>query len=642
MSYNLQHLSTAGRVTVFTVIVGILCFAFVFLFNIGSEEFNQAVAQSDQATTTVTVVNLPPVIVGAVQELVESSTSSPTNSGDIIRFVVNAVDSAGEDYYLLICDSNVAPSASGGGTPTCGSGVTWAVSSLASSSATNTAATTTLETASSLFDESNVWYGFVCDNNVSEQRCSGTTTPQQGVGNRVSPFNVNNRPVFTAFSNNGPVNPDGTLTFFSTSSDPDTVTATDTVKLIVCSTSGFNTTTDECAGGPGDLLASSTLYVENDASAAWTLTPPWQDTTYNAYPYIIDIHGHEATGTFQGTTSTFVINNVAPTVNTSTMSINGGIDMDLTVEADETTGFTLFFEVVDNNSCTTTDGFAEVQDYELSLYRDDAAGNYDSVSSTTCLVDDSNDYNPNNCYTSAVPTTTWNLTCTYDNASCGGSSDLIAEYNCTFPLWFVADPTDATTTMVQYELNDWKAQVHAIDDDFATGTLAEAGTGVEVNSFLAFDLLSFLIPYGSLEPGEDTDDAFPGGLGLGANKASTTIQATGNVGLDERLSGESMCPTYTGPGTECDSNPASTVDDYRQVFSATSSETYAVASSSGNNLSSTTDQELEINTPKSTSTSTPTTSVTYWGIEIPSTISVSGDYTGRNTFIAIVGESSDW
>ena len=98
----------------------------------------------------------------------------------------------------------------------------------------------------------------------------------------------------------------------------------------------------------------------------------------------------------------------------------------------------------------------------------------------------------------------------------------------------------------------------------------------------------------------------------------------------------------TGPGTECPNSASSTVQDFRQVFSPTSTATYLSASTSGNNLSSTTDQELEINVQKTTSTSTPATGITYWGIEIPGTITLSGDYTGRNTFIAVVGESANW
>ena len=648
MSYNIQHLSTAGRATIFTVLLAVACFAAVFFLNVGSQEFKQAVAQSDTASTSVTVVNLPPVITYDAREALESSTSSPTNSGDQVVWEAIAVDGAGEDYWLLICDTNATPTPAGGSEPTCASGVQWAVSDLTSSGATATAATTTVDRngAANLFNESNDWYAFVCDDNTDTQRCSGTNPAQQGVGTGTSPFYVNSRPLFTAFSNDGPVDPDGTLTFYSTSTDDDVVPGgfEDTVRIIVCATAGFDTVTDECDGGNLDTLASSTVFVSDDASAQWTLTPPWMDTTYNAYPYVIDNHGHEAVGALQGSTTQYVINNVAPTIDESTVSLNGGLDMVLTQEAGETTGFTLDFTYVDNNSCTTTLNTPEVVGYEVSVYRDDGLNNYPAdgnTGSTTCRVDQAGDYDPNDCYTTAVATTTWNFSCTASSTACGGDTDTTGAFECTFPLWFVADPTDATTTAVQYPLNDWKAQIRAIDDDNATGTLGEADSGVEVNSFLAFALNTILIPYGSLAPGEDTDDNWPGGLGVGGNQASTTIQATGNVGLDERVSGDAMCTTYSGPAS-CPNSTTSTIADFNQVFTPTSTVDYATASSSGNQLSSTTDQEVEVNNPKSTSTSSPATSTTYWGILIPDTISLSGDYTGQNTIIAIVGESADW
>ncbi len=646
MSYNIQHLSTAGRATIFTVLLAVACFAAVFFLNLGSQEFKSAVAQSDIASTSVTVVNLPPVIVYDVREDVESSTSSPTNSGDQVSWITVAVDGASEDYWLLICDTNATPTPAGGNQPTCASGVQWAVSALTPSGATATAATTTVDRngATNLFNESNTWYGFVCDDNVDTQRCSGTSPAQQGVGTGTSPFYVNSRPLFTAFSNDGPVNPDGTLTFYSTSTDDDVVPGgfEDQVFLTMCADgSGWNTTTDTCLG---QVLATSSAFVSDDASAAWTLSPPWMDTTYNAYPYIHDNHGHEAIGVLQGSTTQYIINNVAPTIDESSISLNGGFDMSLTQEASETTGFTLDFTYVDNNSCTTTLNTAEVNNYEISVYRDDGLDNYPAdgnTGSTTCRVDQSGDYDPNDCYTSAVPTSIWNLSCTASSTACGGETDSTGAFSCTFPLWFVADPTDATSTAVQYELNDWKAQIRAIDDDFATGTLGEANTGVEVDSFLAFDLNTVLIPYGSLAPGEDTDDNWPGGLGVGGNQASTTIQATGNVGLDQRVTGQDMCPGYSGPGS-CTTDTSTTIRDFNQVFTPTSTVDYLTASTSGNQMSSTTDTEVEINNAKSTATSSPATSTTYWGIRIPGTISISGDYTGENTIIAIVGESSDW
>jgi hypothetical protein len=141
----------------------------------------------------------------------------------------------------------------------------------------------------------------------------------------------------------------------STSSDSDTSGGADTVKLIVCATSGFSTTTDSCTG---TTLASSTVFVSAHATATYTIVVPTQDTNYNAYGFVIDNHGFEASGGAQGTDSTLTVNNVAPTVTASTISLvqASGTDMYLTTEAGQTTGFTLSFETSDNNSCDAVGG----------------------------------------------------------------------------------------------------------------------------------------------------------------------------------------------------------------------------------------------------------------------------------------------
>jgi hypothetical protein len=626
MSYNITHLSTAGRATVLTVLMALGAFALVFFLNLGSKEFKQAVAQNPTATTSVTVVNTPPVFFVDAEESTESSGTLPTNSGSVVAFTATAVDANAESYFLLICNSTSTPIANPNAPPTCGVGATqWARSATTTSGSQAIAATTTLETASSLFDESNVWYAFVCDFNAGTPRCS-TDQDQQGNGSTASPFHVNDRPVFTMITNNGPVNPDGTLTFTATSSDPNTVPTNDTVQLIVCSTAVYATTTNTCGG---TTLATSTFSASNP-TASFTLVPPYPDTNYNAYPFIIDNHGHEASSTYQGTTTTFTVNNVAPYI--QSVSLNGGTNIILDTEAGQSVGYTIDFVVGDFNSCQAVGSTTEITNYQLSVYRDGTAN-----SSTTCGFV-AGDYNPNDCYPSVVATTTWNLSCTASTTACSGPTDQTTAYSCTFPLWFVADPTDGTATSTQYSADNWKAQVRAVDDDFATGTPSQSASGVELLSFLAIDLLDFFIPYGSLEPGQDSDDAY---ANLGAGPASTTVQATGNVGLDTNLLGTSMCPTYTG-GTPCNNSATSTIDDFRQVFTATSSATYASASTSGNNLSSTTAKELELNVPKSTATTTPATAKAYWGILIPGTISLSGDYTGRNTYIAVQGESAQW
>src|SRR5690606_25252609 len=81
---------------------------------------------------------------------------------------------------------------------------------------------------------------------------------------------------------------------------------------------------------------------------------------------------------------------------------------------------------------------------------------------------------------------------------------------------------------------DWRAKVSAIDDDSAIGPYTQSSTGVEVRSFLAFALNTLNIAYGSLEPGQQNQFL----------SATTTVLATGNVGVDKNVEGESMCEGF--------------------------------------------------------------------------------------------------
>lgn len=611
MSYNTDHLRTAGKITVYTAIISIFVFAVAFIFNLGVSDISHVDAQSS-ATTTVTVLNTPPTWTASTTEQIESSATNPTNAGNEVAWVAIGTDSNSEDYYLLICDTNASPTPSSNAAPTCTSGVQWAVST-ATISGTQARAATTTATG---WVETNNWYGWICDGNAGTPRCSQMYTQGTNATNS-SPFIVNHRPSFTIFTDDSPKLPGQVVTFMSTSSDSDTAGVADTVFLTVCATAGFSTTTDSCTG---TTLATSTAFVPTHATATYTIVIPTQDQDYGAFGYVIDNHGFEASGGSQGTDSTLSVQNAAPTVGAASISLNGGSNMTLTVESGQTTGFALRFTASDDNSCDAAGGSAadEITDYNLSVYRS-------GIGSTTCGVG-SGAYNANNCYPSGLATTTWNLSCTASSTSCLGSSDVDIIWDCTFPLWYIADPTDGTATSTQYSLQNWLAQVQATDDDASTGSLSESTIGVEVTSFLAFALNTLSIPYGSLEPGQQTDPIV----------ATTTIAATGNVGLDKDVTGESMCTTYTS-AVDCPNSATSTIPASEQVF-ATSTVTYA----QGIALSSTTPQEIEINVPKSTATSSQATANAYWGIRVPGTITFAGSYTGENTFTARVGESVNW
>ena len=612
-----RYLNTAGKITVITSFIGVVVFAVAFLLNIGAQELQHVEAQG-VATTTITVLNTPPQWTIDAQEESESSTSTPTNSGDEVAWVATGTDSNSAPYFLLICDGAAAPTANnavdlsslGTAPPTCDGGVTqWAVSASTTSGTQARASRTTL-----LGDaESNIWFAWICDDDPVNPRCNNVS--KQGTATTSSPYNVNHRPTFTAFSDDSGKLPGETVTFTSTAADVDVDGGADQTQLHICDGAGFSTTTSSCVG---ITLATST-FGTGVQTAAYVVPIPMQDTNYAAHGYIIDNHGHTASGGQQGVDAVMTISNAPPFVLGGDITLNNGADMALSVLAGETTGFDLSFIASDNNSCRTSVDAFEIEDFEASVFRT-------NITHSTC--DSVGEYDANNCYTSTVPTTTWNIICTASSTSCAsGGADMTMQYDCTFPLWYIADPTIG---VVPYDATTWSAAVAPVDNNNATGTMATGTTPQEMLALSAIELDTNAIPYGSLEPGDRTDPLV----------ATTTIRAVGNVAIDERLTGEAMCGTYTSSVT-CPNSASSTIPESYQVF-ATSSVTYGAASSSGFILSSTTQTELEINIPKSTSTVIQASGVTFWGIEVPISITLAGAYTGENTFYGIVSEIPEW
>ncbi|MFT5037270.1 MAG: hypothetical protein ACI9VM_000849 [Candidatus Azotimanducaceae bacterium] len=604
------YFNTAGKLTIATAFFAVAVFTLIFLLNIGTKEFKQATAETGVATTSITVLNTPPAFVAGPFESPESSTSSPTNSGDVMTWVATADDPSGNDYYLLICDGETAsPTAFNGAAPTCdGSDVTWGVSALASSSVQASVSTTTLEG----FAESNVWLAWVCDSVAINPRCNNIAL--QGTGSTSSPFNVNHRPTFSGFGNDGPADPGAFVTFYATSTDADTDPIQDAVQLHVCTTNSFS-------GGACDVgtLATSSFFHPN-ATATYAIPGIYQDDDYNGYGYIIDIHGHVSTDVSQGTNSLWTANNVAPQVHGGTTILNEGVDFTL-IEAIETTGFTLEFEVTDANSCDAVGGGANDE------FSTSTVVIYNTFIATSTCDGSAGSYDPNNCYPSGAAAADWNLSCMASSTTCGGSADDTITVECTFPLWFIADPTngaDASTTVHFAEA--WAASVSATDDDGATGLLREGDSPVEVLAVTAINLIDSAIPYAALEPGSDSTTL----------STTTNAQSTGNTGLDEGITGESMCNGYT-TGNDCTTSATSTIPAASQEYGTSS-----IAYGAGFALSSTTNPTLEINITKSLSTTTPSNADTYWGIGIPSSITFAGIYTGENTISAVFSDPSEW
>lgn len=611
-----NYIETAGKITIAAAVSGVLIFAFVFLFNAGKTELLKVEAQT--ATTTLTVLNTPPIWIEFAREEFESSTTTPTNSGRQVSFVARADNSGNAPYFLLICSTsatptpNAAPDLGSLGTrpPACVGGVQWGVSTATAALAPARVATTTTEI--SPFGETNNWFGWVCDDDPVNPRCNDVSYQGTNATNS-SPFHVNFRPTFTSFTNNSPQNPGAVVTFFSTSTDPDLVGGEDLLRLFVCNANDFNATTTSC--GVGGTIATTTIPVTANASSSFTLPSVIRDDIYNAFGFIVDNHGHAAVGGSQGTNSGFTVRNVAPTVAGGSISLNGGANISLSVPSGQTLNFPLTFETSDANSCRNAASSSEMVGYVATVYRS-------SIGTTTCSGL-AGSYNPNNCYPSGAPSSVWNLTCTASTTSCTGPTDPTQLWSCTFPLWFIAEPTDVVSP---FAADTWLASVAGIDDNNATGTRTVGSSPVELLSFPAINLITGQIPYGSLEPGFNTTTL----------RATTTIQSVGNTGLNQELAGESMCPGFTTLA-DCPNSASSTIPENRQQFGTSS-----IAYGSGLPLSSSTPQLLQLRVPKTTSTSTPNTGITYWGIGVPIQITTAGAYTGLNTFYGVTSSSTHW
>lgn len=623
MLYNKEeharYVLTAGKISVAAAVVGLAVFFIAFIFDAGNAQLNRVLA--DTASTSLTVLNTPPSFTVNAYETIESSTTTPTNSGSSISWSAIGTDTNGAPYFLLICSTNASPTANaaagllflGTEPPECGGGIQWGVSASTNSGAVATVSTTTTEVAP--FAESNNWYAWVCDDDPTNPRCNNI--PVQGYSaTNSSPFNVNFRPVFTSIANDGPADPGENVVFTSVSSDPDVVDAPDEIYLVVCETNtDYDTNLNTC---PDDFIASTTISFLANAAATYTLPAIIRDNTYASYTYIVDEHGHEASANPR--TSNFVVNNVAPTVIGGDIDLNGGLDLVLTNDGATTSGYTLDFTIRDANSCLTAASTSEITNYTAVVFRS-------SVGTTSCNGT-AGSYDPNDCYPSGVGQSVWDLDCSA--SACLSPLSDSRDYTCTFDLWFLADPTDnGVNTPSSFEIDHWSAGIAGSDDDFATSTMATTTmVTVDLVSFSALDLLTGEIPYGALEPGDDT----------GTLSTSTVIRNTGNTGLDQEVRGESMCGTYT-VSTECPVSASSTIPEFEQQFASTS---VAYDGPLATALSSSSPQEVELDILKTTSTSSPQQGTTYWGIAVPITITLAGSYEGLNTLTARTAEPADW
>ena len=623
-------LYTAGKITITTALTGLFVFLTIFIFDIGRDHYQTVQAQNNTATTSLTVRNLPPVWVVEAFELTAAATNTPLNTGEEMQWAGTATNNM--DYWLIICSNSATPTPSAAANfgdignpanaPSCdSSGFAWAVSGPTESGVQAVAATTTSEDAP--FQEVNEWYGWVCDDDNEDPRCNPVFSQGDPGEDNASPFVLNFRPVLTSVSNDSPTLPGETTIWTSVSSDPDTVRGGDDIVLHVCATNFFD---GECAAG--QTIATTSPAVTENATASFEIPIPTQDFTYEAFVFLVDEFGHIALNNEQ---SDFEVANATPVILSSEITLNGGDNMTLTVPEGLTGTFTLDFTVASDNSCVALDGSgndlapgSEFDDVIVSVFRE-------SVGTTTC-DGSAGPFDANNCYTSGAAAN-WNYSCTPNVGTCTGNSDRTMTYSCEFSLWHIADPTDGTlSSEVQFPNEDWFAAVSVIDKLNATSTFTQSAEGVDVIRFTAFDLATAAIPYGSLEPGENT----------GTLSATTTVRATGNTGIDQELDGTSMCnpdqlDILAGNAGACPVSASSTIPVGEQQFAAAPLTAYG--SGTALDFSSV---FLQLGVPKSTATSTASDGDIYWGIAVPSTITLAGQYTGQNTFAAIASDATTW
>lgn len=625
--------SHSGGKASLAVVATIAVFACLALFDVQHGGYATSVQATSTATTTVTVLNTPPSWSVFAREQVASATTSPTNSGSSVTWTGTAVDNNAENYFLLICKSSSTPqhpfASPNKEIPVCGGGSSnqWGLSASTVSGVAATVSTTTVEqwvvdAGSESFD----WYAYICDANEGDPECNLTMyngLHEAGPASATSsPFAINRRPTFTLAADTS-VAPGAIATWTSTADDADTLGGDDTIQLHVCRAVGFDPTIPSCTG----VQWATSSFATSNPSATTTIAIPTQDGNLASYVYVVDEHGHAALGGYQGNDTLLTIDNVAPYIASSTIqlygvfgSTTGTTSLVLTVPEGETQNFVVAFQVSDNNSCLSTSSANEISSARVNVFRSDIGSTYGFG------CDSSGEFNANRCYVDDV--SNWTPVCYQRPGAPCTANTLSVEWECVFPLWHIADPTDVGSANAGA---DWRASVSATDNNALAGLFSTedhvANTGAEVLQFLSFNVTGSPIAYGSFEPG----------IGNDYHPATTTVYATGNTGLNQYLSGDPMCTEALG----CTYNATSTIWVPSQHYATTSS---SLPYASGYVLSTSTVQTSFVNIvlPKTQSTSTPNSANTYWGIKVPLSITYAGDYIGKNYIDAVVAPSSEW
>lgn len=535
------------------------------------------------ASTTVTVKNSPPVFVQNPYEVVTSSSTSPVNVGGSISFGLadNAVtDQESNDFALLVCAPGATATTSGG--IRCVGGTQFCVSSLASSSPTNSSSTSC--TYNNVPDpgasELQNWNAFVCDNHPLQPGCANANS---GSGDNGSPYYVDHTPtVVSATTTVNNVDPGSAFTVSAVLADADTQGGADDLAIAVCATNAWSTSTHSCTNN--DTYCTSTLASGATHTCIATTTIP---LTHGAKPYYVfawDWHSFSGSSN-QG--ATYNVNDVAPVVSDVRLN-NSGATITLNVKgpAGDKFVYATSSSVGDNNGC------ADITSASTTVYESATAGGYN------CSPND------NNCYAST--------SCVISD--CAGGSDTTVTVTCGVALKYFAQATDAANSNPRAG-DIWSAGLKVTDGTNVT-IATNTSQSIEVLQLPALEISETFIDYGTLVSGTST----------GNYNATTTINNFGNVPIDSQVYGTDMVRALGG-----------TIAANNQKFGATSANYSALPTALGTTPFG---PVTTLNVIKPTSTAA-SQKWMYWGIFVPGGL-MSGDYGGINTFSAVVNASGTW
>jgi hypothetical protein len=569
----------------------------------GNGNANTSITVTKELTTTTEIGNEPPIF--TVNATDASNGTTPTNVGATTTWTATATDPNSDSYWLAICKTAAVTPGAAGIAPTC-TGGEWAISagkvlSTTASPASNTATRTALIGDA----QSNEWYAYACDDNVSNPLCSLIS----GAGVDPTPFKVNHAPIINsvtsgnAFATPSTVTPGngtgGQVFFRLVVTDTDNDTAQDSITYYICSSSAW--TVAGCGAttfGTGTVANPFAGPNADNNSNTLIPIPTAHETNIPYYIFVKDSHELRDDAIFANSQSV-TVTDVAPTVGTYTVN-----DISPTAGGSVTTAFSVL--VSDNNGdndIVTVNGF---------IYDDNAI----DLTAGECTSAEKNCYSRPACTFSNVSTpatlggSLWNTTPQSGDVQLTATCDAITT-------WYNINPTSLGA--------DWRAHVNAIDSAPNTTIGADSGTQISVASLSAVAVAETSIAYNATTAGGDSTVRA---------ESNTTLANAGNIEIDVGIRGTSMARSGGGfadipVGAQKWSANAgySSYETGGQALLALESVPGVAAQGCSN-------RDMAVRSDRTIGSSD---YVLRWMIRIPPT-QASGVYTGTNTFTSVVSD----